>query len=211
MKTEHILEALKPDPPQSRPSPELIAAACKRYGWERYHAKLSPVMPAALAFRRAFLADEAPPRWLTLLGPSGTGKTHLIKAMFAELRHAMRGGHGIEAAHIIPAQDLQDYAAPRHYARYGLLYIEDIGAGSDDRAGSGAVLRSRLVELLQLRSRRWTMLDGNLSVGDVSTRLDQRIASRLRRDGSWLVQIPDSVPDYWWRQDLVVDGENPRE
>ena len=161
-------------------------------------------MPAALAFQRAVLAREWPPRWLTLLGPSGCGKTHLLKQLFGDLKHRMRvktatGWRGAEAAHIIPAEDLQDYRAPRDYARYDLLYVEDVGSGADDTAGAGRVLRSRLAELLQLRSGKWTMLDANMSVADVATRLDNRIASRLKRDGSWLVTIPDGVPDYWWR------------
>lgn len=165
---------------------------------------LTPVLPAALAFQAAVLAREEPKRWLTLLGPSGVGKTHLLSQLFADLSRKMRiktasGWRGAQAAHIIPAQDLQDYRAPRDYANYDLIYIEDIAAGSDDQAGAGAVLRSRVVELLQLRSSKWTMLDANMSVTDVAHRLDARIASRLKRDGSWLVQIPDNVPDYWWR------------
>lgn len=161
-------------------------------------------MPAALSFRAAVLDRHLPRRWLTLLGPSGCGKTHLLKQLFDELKSRMRiktatGWRGAEAAHIIPAEDLHDYRAPRDYARYDLLYVEDIGSGADDAAGSGRVLRSRLAELLQLRSGKWTMLDANMSVADVATRLDNRIASRLKRDCSWLVTIPESVPDFWWR------------
>ena len=48
--------------------------------------------------------------------------------------------------------DLADYRAPRDYAGYDLIYIEDIGARTDLERGAGAVTRSRVAELLQLRS-----------------------------------------------------------
>lgn len=64
-------------------------------------------------------------------------------------------------------------------------------------AGAGAVTRSRIIELLQLRSQRWTMIDANLYRGQIATQLDARIASRLKRDASWLCEIPQEVPDYW--------------
>lgn len=100
-------------------------------------------------------------------------------------------------AHIIPAVDLQDYKAARDYARYDLVYVEDIGSGASMDKGAGAIARSRIAELLQLRSGRWTMLDANLYRREIETQIDGRIASRLKRDGSWMVEIPQEVPDYW--------------
>lgn len=100
-------------------------------------------------------------------------------------------------AHILPAEDLQDYRAPRDYARYDLIYIEDIGSGGDLAKGSGSVLRSRVAELLQLRSGKWTMLDANLYRREIETQIDGRIASRLKRDGSWCIEVPQEVPDFW--------------
>ena len=186
-------------------TPEQIMDASRQWGWTAYHRGLKGVLPAAIEFREAVLSRSPNKRWLTLLGPSGVGKTHLLKQLFKDLSRQMRiktstGWRGAECAHIIPAVDLQDYRAPRDFARYDLIYVEDIGAGADDRAGSGAVLRSRVAELLQLRSGRWTMLDANLTVEQVSERLDGRIASRLKRDGSWLVEIPLEVPDFWWQK-----------
>jgi hypothetical protein len=66
------------------------------------------------------------------------------------------------------------------------------------------VLRSRIAELLQLRSGKWTLLCANLTIEEVASRLDGRIASRLRRDGSWLVKIGDEVPDFWWSNDKIL-------
>lgn len=167
-----------------------------------FHPALAPVLPMVQAFCSAALYREPPRRWLSLLGPSGVGKTHILKQALACLRRHWRiqtatGWRGPEVAHIIPAEDLQDYRAPRDYARHDLIYIEDIGAGADQSKGAGAVTRSRVTELLQLRSGKWTMLDANLYRTEIEQQIDGRIASRLRRDGSWLVEIPGEVPDFW--------------
>lgn len=142
-------------------------------------------------------------RWLTFLGPSGIGKTHLLKQTlrfitrhWGKLRVAEGRYRTPQIAHIIPAEDLCDYRAPKDYARYDVVYIEDIGSGSGLDKGSGAVLRSRIAELLQLRSAKWTMLCSNLSREAVCSDLDGRIASRLQRDGSTLIQITNDVADY---------------
>lgn len=169
---------------------------------EVYHPGLREVLPAVQAFCSAVLGREPPRRWLSLLGPSGVGKTHVLKQALACVRRHWRiptatGWRGPEVAHIIPAEDLQDYRAPRDYARHDLVYIEDIGSGSSMDKGAGAVTRSRVAELLQLRSGKWTMLDANLYRAEIERQIDGRIASRLRRDGSWLVEVGPEVPDFW--------------
>lgn len=177
-----------------------VAAWPWRY--EVYHPGLREVLPAVQAFCSAVLGREPPRRWLSLLGPSGVGKTHVLKQALECVRRHWRiptatGWRGPQVAHIIPAEDLQDYRAPRDYARHDLVYIEDIGSGSTMDKGAGAVTRCRVTELLQLRSGKWTMLDANLYRAEIESQIDGRIASRLKRDGSWLVEVPGDVPDFW--------------
>ena len=209
--TRHIrdllTQATAPPTPDVVTDPERLKRAAARYRYQVYHRGLAPVLPAVVSFRQAVLSNERPGRWLTLFGPSGCGKTYLLTKLFRDIARNWEiptgdgGTRGGQCAHLIPAEDLTDWRAPRDYARYDLIYVEDIGAGADESAGSGAVLRSRINELLQLRSGKWTMLDANLTVADVAERLDNRIASRLRRDGSWLVEIDQGVPDFWWRKE----------
>lgn len=153
-------------------------------------------------FCSAVLRREPLRRWLSVLGPSGVGKTLILKQALACIRQHWRiktatGWRGPEVAHVIPAEDLTDYRAARDYARHDLVYVEDIAAGAAHDKGAGSVTRSRVMELLQLRSGKWTMLDANLYLTEIEERIDGRIASRLRRDGSWLMEIPREVPDYW--------------
>lgn len=178
-----------------------------KWDYQTYHPSLLPIPKAVSEFCSAVLYRESPRRWISLLGPSGVGKTHILKQAMSCLKAAARAGvwkiqtpngqRGPEIAHIIPADDLQDYRAPRDYARFDLIYVEDIGSGSALDKGSGSVLRSRVAELLQLRSGKWTMLDANLYRGEIERQIDGRIASRLKRDGSWCVEIPQTVQDFW--------------
>lgn len=172
-----------------------------------FHPGLGAVLPAVQAWCSAVIQREQPGRWLSLLGPSGVGKTHILKQALTCLKSANARGlwklptatgfRGPNMAHLIPAVDLDDFRAARDYAKYDVIYIEDIGSGAAMDKGAGAVMRSRIAELLQLRSGKWTMLDANLYRGEIEKQLDGRIASRLKRDGSWMVEIPDEVPDFW--------------
>lgn len=176
------------------------------YQWrfEVYHQGVKPMLPAAKAFCAEVL-DGSRGRWLTFLGPSGIGKTLLMKQIIALLKREWKSIQTGDAAfrtpqmaHIIPATDLEDFKAPRYYAGYDLLYVEDIGSGSglEGERGPGAVLRGRIAELLQLRTGKWTLLDANYTRGEIASKLDPRIASRIKRDGSVLVSIPGDVPDF---------------
>lgn len=166
-----------------------------------YHPELQPVKAEALKFAAAVLSKRKP-RWFSLLGPSGIGKTLTNKDLMTFLRRhwpriqTQTGFRPPQIAHIVPAEDLGDYKAARAYAAYDLVYIEDIGAGQFGDKGAGAVTKGRVIELLQLRTGKWTLLDANLYRGDIASQLDSRIASRLRRDGSVCIEISDAVPDF---------------
>lgn len=178
------------------------------WSYQSYHPELMQVLPAVKAFCLAALEGEEP-RWLTLLGSSGIGKTHILTQAFRFLRKHWTmerrtqwpdgtwTGKMRQHAHIKPSRDLDDYRASEEYAAFDLIYVEDIGAGqSMGEKGAGAVNQSRLADLLQLRSRKWTLMCANLSRADVERKLDARIASRLNRDLSACLEISDQVPDF---------------
>lgn len=187
---------------------ETLAKRVLKHNWrfEPFHPELSTVLDTVKRFCTDVLRHKEP-YWLTLLGPSGIGKTLLLKQAFKILDAGGDGwpiplhdGRGSErratCAHIVPAKDLEDYRSPRYYAGLDLVYVEDIGSGVGLEKGAGAVLRSRVAELLQLRSLKWTMLCANLSRTEISQQIDGRIASRLKRDGSRLFEFSRNVPDF---------------
>lgn len=175
-----------------------------RLRFEVFHPALVEMPAAAARFLDAILRPSERPFWLSYLGPSGVGKTLLCRQICALAARPgwwkirTRDGHrGPWIAHIQPALDLQDWRAPSDFAKADLVYVEDIGSGVGLDRGAGSVLRGRIAELLQLRAGKWTLLDANLYRADIASQLDPRIASRLRRDGSVLIEIPATVPDYW--------------
>lgn len=135
---------------------------------------------------------------MTLLGPSGVGKTHLLRQtlkLCGRLIEWKGWPRQLTTARIIPSRDLDVYTAARDYAEnFDIAFIEDIMAGDK---GAGAVKRDRIADLLQLRSRKFTLIDGNFAgVGDVADHFDGRIASRLKRDDSECITFPVTTPDF---------------
>lgn len=181
----------------------------EQWPWEfQTFPGLEDVLPAVKAFCAAALENQEP-RWLTLLGPSGIGKTFILRQALRFLRRnwaldikttwpdGSTTGKLREFAHVIPERDLTDYRAPKEFAEFDVVFVEDIGSGSGlSERGSGAVLRGRIASLLQLRSRKWTLLDANMSRGEIAERLDPRIASRLNRDGSTYLELSADIPDF---------------
>lgn len=181
-----------------------------KYKWrfQAYHPALEAVMPAVHRFVSDVLIHQVQPDvepyWLTILGPSGVGKTLALRQAFRMLSRnehlweieTATGSRMPQCAHLIPGEDLSDWRAPKDYGAYDLVYVEDIGAGAGIDKGAGAVTISRTAELLQYRTGRWTLLDANMSRSDIEQKMDARIASRLKRDGSILIELPGDIPDF---------------
>lgn len=171
----------------------------ERFDWQfvcytpQHHAALA----AAKRFASAALNREEP-RWLTLLGPSGIGKTHLLRQTL-KLCHRLVNVDGwpreLSTARVIPSRDLDVYSSARDYAQnFDVVFVEDIMAGDK---GAGAVIRDRIADLLQQRSRRFTLIDGNFSgLGDVADYFDGRISSRMMRDSSEFIQFDPATSDF---------------
>lgn len=182
----------------------------RQWHFDEYHPALKPLLPAVMRFASDVMRHRVhsiTPYWLTFLGPSGIGKTFLLEQLFKCLADnierwpILTGSDGSErgarCAHIKPAADLDDFEAPADFGRYDLIYAEDVGAMGNK--GSGAVITDRTVELLLHRPRRWTLIDANLTLEEMAATLDARVVSRLKRDGSVLIELPNEIPDYNFR------------
>lgn len=160
------------------------------------------MLHASLSFCTDMARGEAQ-RWLTLAGKSGVGKTMLarcIKRFHASCLELGRDEQGypkvqrgmfIEWGRALSWMVEGDYSFLRDMADCHLLVLDDIGA---EYSRLRELSTSKLYEVLCSRRFRHTVITANLSVEQIADKLDPRIASRLLRDGSQVVDV--DVPDY---------------
>lgn len=155
------------------------------------------------------MRDNINPRWLVLLGVTGSGKTHIAKAInriFQERMESM----------LIPDQNLTrtayrmkggfvswrkaadrfrsgDFSTDQIESDY-FVAIDDIGA--EYKAKTDFIV-SKLDAILDARLGKWTVITANLDLGQIAEFLDIRIASRLKRGGSDVIEL-DTI-DYTLR------------
>jgi DNA replication protein DnaC len=120
---------------------------------------------------------KAPPRWLTLWGTSGSGKTYL-----ARIIHGLFPGkaHWLDWVDLCRRYQAKEETANRirWAADAPLVVLDDIGAEHQTPATVGLTH-----SLLHSRLNRWTIITSNLSPDDWSI-IDARIGSRLVRGGN---------------------------
>lgn len=136
------------------------------------------------------------PRWISFLGTSGAGKT-----MLARLIQKVCGGRFVTWTRIATNlregeyRWLEDFILPEQ-----LLIVDDIG--SEYKTD---FIVAKLFEILNRRIGRWTVLTANLSLEQIGLSFDPRIASRMIRDGSKVVDV--DVPDWNLRVACPQSGQ----
>ena len=158
-------------------------------------------MKAAAA---TFVADyklKKQPRWLSLLGTSGAGKTLLAKF----IRDATQQRWESQPSGVKYSTYWSFYhwptAAKRMLDRrqWDLVdcMIEDDCCIIDEvecESDSKGILRDKLCNIAERRLGKWTVITSNLSLEGIAAKLDQRISSRMLRGGNVVVDV--DVLDY---------------
>lgn len=135
--------------------------------------------------------DGEQPKWLSLLGSSGTGKTHIAKCFWNWLK---KKPDFDDKAEYVPqwiywpklVEDLRSgnaYNRYRDMMRWKYLVLDEICAENQTEFST-----EKLHNLLGSRVGRWTIVTSNKRAVDIAT-LDRRIASRMARGGSYVVDI----------------------
>lgn len=107
-----------------------------------------------------------------------------------ERRYLRRGGFKPWATVMQDVLD-GDYSGIRDMKQDWFLCLDDIGA---EYGRNRELSVSKLYDILSSREHRFTVITANLTLEDVNTTMDARIASRLLRNGSVVVDV--DAPDF---------------
>ena len=137
------------------------------------------------------------PRWLTLCGHSGCGKTYLAAAIRNTAKYSL--GYTEQQTQLRNASILAsrlrdgDMGLLTFLCNIPVLVLDDLGAEYPSD-----FIRSKIYELMESRLNKWTVITSNLSVADIADRLDVRIASRIKRGANVLVESKEPF-DFCWK------------
>ena len=177
--------------------------------WLNFDSCQDPELAKVLRASATFNEDmclHSTPYWLTLLGSSGTGKTHLAKGAWKCWRNKAgwkehrcgaripRDGYYWDWGRFINELRDRHYGVFEDACRAPFLVLDDIGAGHS--TSSFAI--DKLYEVLNARLGKWTVITANQKLETISE-WDQRIASRLIRNGNQCIEV---VTDDYATRDL---------
>ena len=176
-------------------SANTAAASNWDFGFQTFgEAKLCEMLDAAKDFIRDMAIGTAP-RWLSLLGRSGTGKTHLARgithffkaeaAIYIEPgtgAHLSRRGGFIGWRKVVDHLRDGDYGIIDVVCNDWFVALDDIGA---EKASDFSV--SKLDQVIDARLGKWTVITCNFSREEIAQHMDVRIASRLGRGKNVIV------------------------
>ncbi len=128
-------------------------------------------------------------RWLTLYGCSGAGKTHLATAAARVLREA---GHRVQTWRWGRALGMMmdgEWELMPQLCKLPVLVLDDVGAEYLGAERARQLNAAKLLELLEARLNKWTIITTNLRPQQMGEELDPRLASRLYRGQNILVDM----------------------
>lgn len=197
---------LKPIPgaginaPRLEPTPENcpinVAAWCRFLDFQPDGVDNLPEIMGAVGRYCLAIKRSRPPRWLTLVGKSGRGKTHLGSRVWlyaSRLLHEAFSDCEFLEQPIVWPQHVERLRAGTGYglhddlATWPVLFLDDILSENPSPFSL-----EKLYDLSLARERKWTIITSNLSLHQIA-RIEPRISDRMVRDGSVAVEIKREV------------------
>jgi DNA replication protein DnaC len=183
------LTGIEETPTRTRP-PVILKRWAEWFGLQLLDEEIERMVRVSAEWARD-VRDGEKPRWLSLLGSSGTGKTHIAKCLWNWLS---KKDDFEDKAEYVPqwiywpklVEDLRSGSAYNRYRdmmRWKYLVLDEVCAENQTEFST-----EKLHNLLGSRVGRWTIVTSNKRAVDIAT-LDRRIASRMARGGSYVVDI----------------------
>lgn len=153
-----------------------------------------------MQFCRDMASPNEPARWISFLGKSGTGKTHLARCIktffnkhlygidderFPQERRIRRGGFKAWGD-VVGDMVAGDYSGIRDLREDYFVCLDDIGS---EYQRNKELSCAKLYEVLNARLGNWTVITANLMLNEIGEKLDVRISSRLIRNQASLLEI----------------------
>lgn len=146
------------------------------------------------------LKNKSEPYWLSYLGTSGTGKSHLAKQITSQAMFDLNHHHELinpvrfqSWSNLLAQYRNGDYWRLDDIADCNFIVLDDIGVeGSRSSFGDG-----KLYETISAREGKWAVITSNLTLKEIS-QLDVRISSRLIRDRNIVINV--NTTDYALRK-----------
>jgi DNA replication protein DnaC len=131
------------------------------------------------------------PRWLSILGNTGVGKTHCAKRLW-EYAEARFDWHKFEFIHreiywpkfVSDLRGGTGFEMLTEMQRWPVLFLDDIGAERDTTGFASEQLNT----LLGCRMNKWTILTSNLGLGQLGE-IDPRISDRIIRKPNIFIEL----------------------
>ena len=129
------------------------------------------------------------PRWLSLLGRSGTGKTLLAHTIRQSLSVSGLSCQFWKWTSIVTLLREGHYDLKQQLARAPVLIVDDLFAGQ-----SSDFTQAYADELADHRLGKWTLFTSNETLEQIGDR-NNRVRSRMQRDRGTVVEILNT-PDF---------------
>jgi DNA replication protein DnaC len=167
-------------------------------GLKSFQTLADPQLESVITYANTFATDmiaNRNPRWLSLLGTSGVGKTMLGTLIYeiAKRQKHLQFHPRLNTCWAINSEKWSDVASrfidekwlSEYLSIANFLFLDDIGADHD----KSGWLANCLYKVLDARVGKWTVLTSNLSLDQIGTRIDNRVASRMIRGNSQVVDV----------------------
>lgn len=155
------------------------------------------MLDGAIAFC-ADMADGKEPRWLSLLGPSGSGKTFLTTLIheWVKKNFYVNSGAGpmgtdlyrsimfVDSYRWVKMDAAENWNYTPRICTAFFACIDDLAAPRDNTGH----LANCYSDVSQQRGGKWTIITSNLLSDDIRENVDTRVASRLYRHGSVVIE-----------------------